>query len=143
MPTSLYVNLLSSALLTTSPINLLVIPAKVSESASCLLDSSSHLWARTAFIIREISQVEKASACLSYSSVTASHFDLLYVKEFLPTSSQFHECCESACWRVLCKCMLDIRCSVLRGWSCAITKSFEFWLRTVEKMGLILSLHAL
>ena len=45
------------------------------------------------------------------------------------------ECCESACWRVLCKCMLDIRCSVLRGWSCAITKSFEFWL---EKMGLIL-----
>jgi len=48
------------------------------------------------------------------------------------------ECCESACWRVLCKCMLDIRCSVLRGWSCAITKSFEFWLRTVEKMGLIL-----
>ena len=50
------------------------------------------------------------------------------------------ECCESACWRVLCKCMLDIRCSVLRGWSCAITKSFEFWLRTVEKMGLILSM---
>ena len=49
------------------------------------------------------------------------------------------ECCENACWRVLCKCMLDIRCSVLRGWSCAITKSFEFWLRTVEKMGLILS----
>ena len=41
------------------------------------------------------------------------------------------ECCESACWRVLCKCMLDIRC-------CAITKSFDFWLRTVEKMGLIL-----
>ena len=48
------------------------------------------------------------------------------------------KCCKSACWRVLCKCMLDIRCSVLRGWSCAITKSFEFWLRTVEKMGLIL-----
>ena len=50
------------------------------------------------------------------------------------------ECCKSACWRVLCKCMSDIRCSVLRGWSCAITKSFEFWLRTVEKMGLTLSL---
>ena len=49
------------------------------------------------------------------------------------------KCCESACWRVLCKCMLDIRCSVLRVWSCAITRSFEFWLRTVEKMGLILS----
>ena len=46
----------------------------------------------------------------------------------------------NACWIVLCKCMLDIKCSVLRGWSCAITKSFEFWLRTVEKMGLILSL---
>ena len=45
----------------------------------------------------------------------------------------------NACWIVLCKCMLDIKCSVLRGWSCAITKSFEFWLRTVEKMGLILS----
>ena len=44
----------------------------------------------------------------------------------------------NACWIVLCKCMLDIKCSVLRGWSCAITKSFEFWLRTVEKMGLIL-----
>ena len=53
------------------------------------------------------------------------------------------ECCESACWRALCKCMLDIRCSVLRGWSCAITKSFEFWLRTVEKMGLILSMAGL
>ena len=49
------------------------------------------------------------------------------------------KCCENACWRVLCKCMLDIRCSVLRGWSCAITKSFEFWLRTDEKMGLTLS----
>jgi len=48
-------------------------------------------------------------------------------------------CCENACWRVMCKCMLDIRCSVLREWSCPITKSFEFWLRTVEKMGLILS----
>jgi len=46
----------------------------------------------------------------------------------------------NACWIVLCKCMLDIKCSVLRGWSCAITKSFEFWLRTVEKMGLTLSL---
>ena len=45
----------------------------------------------------------------------------------------------NACWIVLCKCMLDIKCSVLWGWSCAITKSFEFWLRTVEKMGLILS----
>ena len=45
----------------------------------------------------------------------------------------------NACWIVLCKCMLDIKCSVLRGWSCAITKSFEFWLRTVEKMGSILS----
>ena len=47
----------------------------------------------------------------------------------------------NACWIVLCKCMLDIKCSVLRGWSCAITKSFEFWLRTDEKMGLTLS-HA-
>ena len=47
------------------------------------------------------------------------------------------ECCESACWRVLCKCMLDIRCSVLR--SCTITKSFECWLRTVEMMGLLLN----
>ena len=47
----------------------------------------------------------------------------------------------NACWIVLCKCMLDIKCSVLRGWSCAITKSFEFWLRTVEKMGLILMHH--
>ena len=45
----------------------------------------------------------------------------------------------NACWIVLCKCMLDIKCSVLRGWSCAITKSFEFWLRTDEKMGLTLS----
>ena len=45
----------------------------------------------------------------------------------------------NACWSVLCKCMLDIKCSVLRGWSCAITKSFEFWLRTDEKMGLTLS----
>ena len=53
------------------------------------------------------------------------------------------ECCESACWRVLCKCMLDIRCSVLRGWSCAITKSFEFWLRTVEKMRLTLKYHSI
>ena len=44
----------------------------------------------------------------------------------------------NACWIVLCKCMLDIKCSVLRGWSCAITKSFEFRLRTDEKMGLIL-----
>ena len=51
----------------------------------------------------------------------------------------------NAFWIVLCKCMLDIKCSVLRGWSCAITKSFEFWLRTVEKMGLTLSLshHAI
>ena len=50
----------------------------------------------------------------------------------------------NACWIVLCKCMLDIKCSVLRGWSCAITKSFEFALRTVEKMGLTLSLsHAI
>ena len=47
----------------------------------------------------------------------------------------------NACWIVLCKCMLDIKCSVLRGWSCAITKSFEFWLGTVEKMGLTLSLY--
>ncbi len=47
----------------------------------------------------------------------------------------------NACWIVLCKCMLDIKCSVLRGWSCAITKSFEFWLRTDEKMGLTLSHH--
>ena len=46
----------------------------------------------------------------------------------------------NACWIVLCKCMLDIKCSVLRGWSCAITKSFEFWLRTDEKMGLILKI---
>ena len=38
--------------------------------------------------------------------------------------------------------MVHIRCSALRGWSCAITKSFEFWLRTVEKMGLILSPNA-
>ena len=45
----------------------------------------------------------------------------------------------NACWIVLCKCMLDIKCSVLRGWSCAITKRFEFWLRTDEKMGLTLS----
>ena len=45
----------------------------------------------------------------------------------------------NACWIVLCKCMLDIKCSVLRDWSCAITRSFEFWLRTVEKMGLTLS----
>ena len=45
----------------------------------------------------------------------------------------------NACWIVLCKCMLDIKCSVLRGWSCAITKSFEFWLRTDEKMGLTLN----
>ena len=44
----------------------------------------------------------------------------------------------NACWIVLCKCMLDIKCSVLRGWSCAITKSFKFWLRTDEKMGLTL-----
>ena len=44
----------------------------------------------------------------------------------------------NACLIVLCKCMLDIRYLVLRGWSCAITKSFEFWLRTVEKMCLIL-----
>ena len=42
----------------------------------------------------------------------------------------------NACWIVLCKCMLDIKCSVLWGWSCAITKSFEFRLRTDEKMGL-------
>ena len=49
----------------------------------------------------------------------------------------------NACWIVLCKCMLDIKCSELRGWSCAITKSFEFWLRTDEKMGLTLShVHA-
>ena len=48
----------------------------------------------------------------------------------------------NACWIVLCKCMLDIKCSVLRGWSCAITKSFEFWLRTDEKMGLTLSPYA-
>ena len=46
----------------------------------------------------------------------------------------------NACWIVLCKCMLDIKCSVLRGWSCAMTKSFEIWLRTDEKMGLTLSL---
>ena len=26
-----------------------------------------------------------------------------------------------------------------RRWSCALTKSVEFWLRTVEKMGLLLS----
>ena len=43
----------------------------------------------------------------------------------------------NACWIVLCKCMLDIKCSVLRGWSCAITKSFEFWLRTDIKDGVI------
>ena len=48
-------------------------------------------------------------------------------------------CMRNACWIVLCKYMLDIKCSVLRGWSCAITKSFEFWLRTVEKIGLTLS----
>ena len=60
---------------------------------------------------------------------------------YAQVTSGLAECCESACWRVLCKRVLDIRCSVLRGWSCAITKSFEFWLRTVEKMGLILSLN--
>jgi len=35
--------------------------------------------------------------------------------------------------------MLGINCLVPRGWSCALTKSVEFGLRTVEKMGSILS----
>ena len=56
-----------------------------------------------------------------------------------------HRCdvwtCMNACWIVLCKCMLDIKCSVLRGWSSAITKSFEFWLRTDKKMGLTLNMN--
>ena len=41
----------------------------------------------------------------------------------------------NACWIVLCKCMLDIKCSVLRGWSCAITKSFEFGSELLKRWG--------
>ena len=38
------------------------------------------------FIIRERSQVEKASTSLSYSSIAASHFDLLHIKALSKTA---------------------------------------------------------